>query len=54
MVDGGPMKLLSSIKKYNLDIWVPNMIIGLRIFLTVAISSAGCERMFLELKLMKS
>ena len=48
------MELLRSIKKYNLDICVPNIVIGLRIFLTVAMSSAGCERTSSKLKVMKS
>ena len=54
MVDGGPMELLRFIKDYNLDICVPNVVIGLRIFLTVAMSSVGCERTFSKLKLIKS
>ena len=54
MLTGSPLELLRFIKTFNLDICVPNIVIGLRIFLTIAISSAGCERTFSKLKLIKT
>jgi len=38
---------------YNLGNSVPNIVIMLRIFLTIAVSVATCERSFLKLKLIK-
>ena len=39
---------------YDLDISVPNVVVGLRLFLTNAISVASCERSFSKLELIKS
>ena len=50
----GPLELLQFINKYNLGNSVPNIVVMLRIFLTVAISVATCERSFSKLKLIKS
>ncbi|XP_018497533.1 uncharacterized protein LOC100906434 [Galendromus occidentalis] len=54
IMNEGPLELLQFIREFNLDICVPNIVICLRIFLTVAISSASCERSFSKLKLIKS
>ena len=45
------MERLRFIKTYN--IIIPNIIIGLHILLTAAISSTGCGRKFSKLKLRK-
>ena len=45
----GSLKLLQFIQKYNLGISVPNIVIMLRIFLTIAVSVATCERGFAKL-----
>ena len=50
----GPLELLQFIQKYNLGNSVPNIIIMLRIFLTIAVSVATCERSFSKLKLIKN
>ena len=50
----GPLELLQFIKKYNLENSVPNIVIMLRIFLTIAVSVATCERSFSKLKLIKN
>ena len=42
----GLLKLLQFIKKYNLGNSVPNMVIMLRIFPTIAFSVATCEEFF--------
>jgi len=42
----GPLELLQFIQKYNLGNSVPSIVIKLRIFLTIAISVATCERGF--------
>ena len=42
------------IEKYNLGNSVPNIVIMLRIFLTIAVSVATCERSFSKLKLIKN
>lgn len=42
------------IQTYKLADSVPNVVILLRIFLTIAISVASCERSFSKLKLIKS
>ena len=54
VIEGGPLELLKFIKRYNFDICVPNIIIMLRVFLTVGISVASCERSFSKLKLIKN
>ena len=48
------LKLLQFINKYNLANSVPNIVVMLRIFVTIAISVAICERSFSELKLIKN
>ena len=50
----GPLDLLKFIQKYRLENSVPNIVILLRIFLTVAISVASWERSFSKLKLIKN
>ena len=50
----GPLELLQFIHKYNLWNTVPNIVIKLRIFLTIAVSVATCERNFSKLKLIKN
>ena len=42
------------IHKYNLGNSVPNIVIMQRIFLTIAVSVATCERSFSKLKLIKN
>jgi len=49
----GPLELLKHIQKYNLGNSVPNIAIMLRIFLTIAVSGATCERSVSKLKLIK-
>jgi len=51
---GGPLELLQFIQKYNLGNSVPNIVIMLRIFLTITVSAATCERSFSKLKLIKN
>lgn len=50
----GPLEILQFIQKYNLGNSVPNIVIMLRIFLTIAVSVATCERSFSKLKLIKN
>jgi len=50
----GPLELLQFIQKYNLDTSAPNMLIMLRIFITIAVSVTTCERSFSKLKLIKN
>lgn len=50
----GPLELLQFIQKLNLGISVPNIVILIRIYLTLAISVASCERSFSKLKLIKN
>lgn len=50
----GPLDLLVFIQKFSLNISVPNIVVVLRLFLTMAISVATCERSFSKLKLMKN
>lgn len=50
----GPLDLLKFIQQYRLENSVPNIVILLRIFLTIAISVASCERSFSKLKLIKN
>lgn len=54
MGGGGPLDLLKFIQQYRLENSVPNIIILLRIFLTIAISVASSERSFSKLKLIKN
>ena len=54
VVGGGPLELLQFIQQFNLDVCVPNIVIMLRLFLTVGISVVSCERSFSKLKLIKS
>ena len=48
------LELLQFIQKYNLGNSVPNIVIMLRIFLTIAVSVSTCERSFSNLKLIKN
>jgi len=50
----GPLELLQFIQKYNLGNSVPNTVIMQRIFLTIAVSVATCEKRFSKLKLIKN
>lgn len=50
----GPLDLLKFIQQYRLENSVPNIVILLRIFLTISISVASCERSFSKLKLIKN
>ena len=49
-----PLKLLQFINKYNLANSVPNIVVMLRIFLTITISVATCGKSFSKLKLIKN
>ncbi|XP_031343080.1 uncharacterized protein LOC116170716 [Photinus pyralis] len=49
----GPLELLQFIQQFGLADSVPNNVVYLRIFLTLAISVATCERSFSKLKLIK-
>ena len=49
-----PYDLLDFIVKHELVESVPNIVILLRIFLTIAVSVASCERSFSKLKLIKT
>ncbi|KAK4873255.1 hypothetical protein RN001_015284 [Aquatica leii] len=50
----GSFKLLEFIQQCNYGISVPNIVIMLRIFLTMAINIAACEQSFSKLKLIKN
>ena len=50
----GHLDLIKFIQKYRLENYVPNIVILIRIFLTIAISIASCERRFSKLKLIKN
>ena len=50
----GPYELLQFLVKNNLLESVPNLVILLRIFLSIAISVASCERSLSKLKLIKN
>ena len=54
VVKEGILELFRFIQKYNLGNSVPNIAILLRIFLTVSISVATCEKSFSKLKLIKN
>ena len=49
-----PHELLQFIQKYSLGSSVPNIVIMLRIFLTISVSVATCERSFSKLTLIKN
>ena len=49
-----PLEVLQFIQKYNLGNSVPNIVIMLRIFVTIAVSVATCEKSFSKLKLIKN
>jgi len=56
-IERSPLELLQFIQKYSpgkLGNSVPNIVIMLRIFLTIAVSVATCERSFSKLKLFKN
>jgi len=53
MRKAGPLELLQFLQKYNLGNSVPNTVIMLRIFLTITVSLATCEKRFSRLKLIK-
>jgi len=50
----GHLELFQFIQKYNLGNSVPNIVIMLRIFLTIAVSVATCERRFSELSMINN
>ena len=50
----GPLEFFQFIQKYNLGNSVPNIVIMLWIFLTIADSVVTCERSFSELNLIKN
>lgn len=54
LIKAGPLELLKFIVKSKLEDTLPNIVIMLRIFLTIAISNASCERSFSKLKLIKN
>ena len=54
MLSQGPYELLQFLLKNHLSETVPNLIILIRIFLTIGISVASCERSFSKLKLIKN
>ena len=54
LIGGGPLELLKFILKWSLQATVPNVVILLRIFLTVGVSVSSCERSFSKLKLIKN
>ena len=49
-----PIDLLKLIHKQNLQDIYPNIEIALRIFLTIPVTTASCERSFSKLKLIKN
>jgi len=49
-----PLELLKYIHKYSLKDVYPNIEIALRIFLTISVTTATCERSFSELKIIKN
>ena len=50
----GHLELLQFIQKYDLGNSVPNIVIMLRIFLTIAVSVATCERRFSKLSMINN
>jgi len=52
--EGRPLELLQFIQKYNLGNVVLNVVIMLRIFLTIAVRVTTCERSFSKLNLIKN
>ncbi|CAH2085853.1 unnamed protein product [Euphydryas editha] len=54
LINADSLELLKFIVKSKLEDTLPNIIIMLRIFLTIAISNASCERSFSKLKLIKN
>ncbi|XP_023221032.1 uncharacterized protein LOC111622842 [Centruroides sculpturatus] len=54
LINADSLELLKFIVKSKLEDSLPNIIIMLRIFLTIAISNASCERSFSKLKLIKN
>jgi len=54
VVKEDPLELLQYSQKYNIRNSLPNIVIMLRIFLTIAVSVATCERSFSKLKLIKN
>lgn len=50
----GPYELLCFIVEYDLQSSVPNIVVLLRIMLTIAVGVASCERSFSKLKLIKN
>lgn len=49
-----PLELLTFIHKYSLKDIYPNIEIALRIFLTIPVTTATCERNFNKLKIIKN
>jgi len=49
-----PLEVLQFIQKYNLGKSISNIVIMLRIFVTIAVSVATCEGSFSKLKLIKN
>lgn len=54
LANKSPLELLKYILQFRLEVSLPNITIMLRLFLTIAISNAGCERSFSKLKLIKN
>jgi len=50
----GLLELLQFIQKYNLGNIVPNIVIMLRIFLTIPVSVTSCETSFSKVQLIKN
>lgn len=54
LINSDSLELLRFIVSSKLEISLPNIVIMLRLFLTIAISNASCERSFSKLKLIKN